>query len=224
MPRTQITAEPGVPQIVITREFTAPRDLVFRAHVDPELLVQWLGPRELKMTVDRYEVRDGGRWRYIHADADGNEYGFHGVFHGTPSPDGVVQTFEFEGVPGHVSLDTWTFNERGGTHAGALGVQLPVGRGSGRDGGLGHGTRGARLGRATGRAAGPAGQVTGGDGMGRLIVSAQMTADAVMDHIEGWFNPRLEDEAYGLGGQDGPARRRPRWTRSTPPTRSCSAA
>ena len=115
MPRTEITADPGVPQIVITREFTAPRDLVFRAHVEPELLVQWLGPRELKMTVDRYEARDGGRWRYVQADAAGNEYGFHGVFHGTPSPDGVVQTFEYEGAPGHVSLDTWTFEDRGGT-------------------------------------------------------------------------------------------------------------
>jgi len=51
----------------------------------------------------------------VHADADGNTYGFHGVFHGTPSPDGVVQTFEFEGEPGHVSLDTWTFEDRGGS-------------------------------------------------------------------------------------------------------------
>jgi uncharacterized protein YndB with AHSA1/START domain len=107
MPRTQITADPGVPQIVITREFTAARDLVFRAHVEPELLAQWLGPRELTMTIDRYEARDGGRWRYVHADAGGHEHGFHGVFHGTPSPDGVVQTFEFEGAPGHVS-SPWT--------------------------------------------------------------------------------------------------------------------
>jgi uncharacterized protein YndB with AHSA1/START domain len=114
MGKTQITAEPGVPQIVITREFDAPRDLVFRACTDPELLVQWLGPRDLTMTIDHYEVRDGGKWRYIHKDAEGNEYGFHGVFHGTPSPDSTVQTFEFEGVPGHVSLDTATFEEHDG--------------------------------------------------------------------------------------------------------------
>ena len=114
MGKTQITAEPGVPQIVITREFDAPRDLVFRAYTDPELLVQWLGPRDLTMTIDQYDVRDGGKWRYLHKDAEGNEYGFHGVFHGTPSPDGTVQTFEFEGVPGHVSLDTLTLEERDG--------------------------------------------------------------------------------------------------------------
>ena len=113
--KTQIIAEPGVPQIVITREFDAPRALLFRAYTDPELLVQWLGPRRLTMAIDHYDVRDGGTWRYIHRDADGNEYGFHGVFHGTPSPDdGVVQTFEFEGAPGHVSLETLTFEERGG--------------------------------------------------------------------------------------------------------------
>jgi uncharacterized protein YndB with AHSA1/START domain len=114
MGKTQITAVPGVPQIVITREFDAPRDLVFRAYTDPELLVQWLGPRDLTMTIDQYDVRDGGKWRYVHKDAEGNEYGFHGVFHGTPSPEGTVQTFEFEGVPGHVSLDTYTIEEREG--------------------------------------------------------------------------------------------------------------
>ena len=108
------TGEPGMPQIIITREFDAPRDLVFRAHTDPELLAQWLGPRDLTMTVDHYDVRDGGKWRYVSKDAAGSEYGFHGVFHGTPSPDGIVQTFEFEGVPGHVSLDTLTLQERDG--------------------------------------------------------------------------------------------------------------
>ncbi len=88
--------------------------MVFRAYTEPELLVQWLGPRDYTMTIDRYEVRDGGTWRYVHTDADGNAYGFHGVFHGTPSVDGIVQTFEFEGAPGHVSLDTLTLEERDG--------------------------------------------------------------------------------------------------------------
>lgn len=114
MSSTSITAEPGVPFIDMTREFDAPRDLIFRAHTDPELLVQWLGPRRLTMVVDRYDVRDGGTWRYIHVEKDGTEYGFHGVFHGTPSPDRIVQTFEFEGAPGHVSLDSLTLEERDG--------------------------------------------------------------------------------------------------------------
>lgn len=114
MGTTRITAEPGIPQIVIEREFDAPRDLIYRAWTDPELLTQWLGPRNLTMEIDHFDVRDGGTWRYVHRDEQGNAYGFHGVFHGDPSPDGVVQTFEFEGAPGHVSLDTLTLEERDG--------------------------------------------------------------------------------------------------------------
>ena len=114
MATTNVTAEPGVPFIDITREFDAPPDLVFRAHTDPDLLVQWLGGDKYEMIVDRYEVRDGGTWRYIHRDGQGNDWAFHGVFHGTPTPEGMVQTFEFEGAPGHVSLDTLTLEDLGG--------------------------------------------------------------------------------------------------------------
>jgi len=113
MGTTKVTAEPGVPFIDITREFDAPRELVFRAHTDPELLTQWLGG-DFEMVVDRFELRDGGTWRYIHRDGEGNEYAFHGVFHGMPTPDRMVQTFEFEGAPGHVALDTLTLEERDG--------------------------------------------------------------------------------------------------------------
>jgi uncharacterized protein YndB with AHSA1/START domain len=114
MSKTEITAEHGIPQIVMTRDFDAPRDLVFRAYTDPQLLVQWLGPRDLTTTIDRYDVRDGGKWRYVQADSEGREHGFHGIFHGAPSPEAIVQTFEYEGVPGHVALDTVTFTERDG--------------------------------------------------------------------------------------------------------------
>lgn len=114
MRKAQITADPGLPFIDIRREFDAPRDVIFRAHTDPELLVQWLGPRGYEMTVDRWEVRDGGAWRYVSRDAEGNEFGFHGVFHGPPTPERLVQTFEFEGAPGHVSLDSLTLEERDG--------------------------------------------------------------------------------------------------------------
>jgi len=114
MAKTQITAEPGVPFIDITREFDAPRDLILRAHTDPDLIVQWMGPSRFEMTVERWEARDGGGWRYVQRDADGNEWGFHGVFHGPASLDGLTQTFEFEGAPGHVSLGSLTFEERNG--------------------------------------------------------------------------------------------------------------
>ncbi len=111
MSETRITAEPGQPFVDVVREFDAPREMVFRAHADPDLIVDWMGPGQFEMTVDRWDVRDGGAWRYTHRDADGNEYGFHGVFHGIQTIDGMTQTFEFEGAPGHVALETITFED-----------------------------------------------------------------------------------------------------------------
>jgi uncharacterized protein YndB with AHSA1/START domain len=115
MASTHFVAEPRVPQVMITREFDAPREFLFRAHTDPDLLVQWFAPRGLTMTVDRFDLRDGGTWRYQHWEPDGTDYAFHGVFHGDPSPGSIVRTFEFEGTPGRVSLWTVTFSERDGT-------------------------------------------------------------------------------------------------------------
>lgn len=114
MATTKIDAPAGLPFTEMTREFDAPRDLVFRAWIEPELLVQWLGPRKYKMTLERWEPRDGGRWRYLHSDDEGNVYGFHGVFHGDQTPDGMLQTFEFDGAPGHVSLEKLVLEERDG--------------------------------------------------------------------------------------------------------------
>jgi uncharacterized protein YndB with AHSA1/START domain len=111
MSPTNVTADPGQPRVVVTREFDAPRELVYRCYTDPELLAQWLGPRRLRMRVDHFDLRHGGTWRYVHIDEDGTEYAFRGVFHGSPSADCIVQTFEFEGAPGHVSLDTAIFEE-----------------------------------------------------------------------------------------------------------------
>ena len=105
--KTIVTAEPGRQEVIVTREFDAPRDLVFKAHTDPELYKQWLGPRGYEMVLDIFEPHSGGRYRYIHKDQDGNEFGFHGVFHEI-SEERMIQTFEFEGLPepGHVTLDT----------------------------------------------------------------------------------------------------------------------
>lgn len=115
MTETKITLGPGTNEIRTEREFDAPRDLVFRAYTEPDLLVQWLGPRRFTMEIDRYEARDGGRYRYIHRDEEGNEHAFRGVFHGDPSPDQMIQTFEWEGMPGHVALDTAVLEDRGDT-------------------------------------------------------------------------------------------------------------
>lgn len=109
-----ITAEPGTPFIDTERAFDAPADLLYRAYTEPDLIAQWLGPRKYETIIDKFDARDGGEWRYINRGADGEEFAFHGVFHAM-SPDHLVQTFEFEGWPGHVSLETLTFEERDGT-------------------------------------------------------------------------------------------------------------
>lgn len=113
---TKITAEPGKQEIIIEREFDAPCELVFKAFTDPKLYVQWLGPRELTTTLETFEPGNGGSWRYIQKDADGNEYAFHGVNHEVLSPERIIGTFEFEGLPekGHVILETARFEELSG--------------------------------------------------------------------------------------------------------------
>ena len=108
--KTTITAEPGKQELFVTREFEAPRELVFKAHTDPEVFVQWLGPQGLTTRLDAFEPVSGGQWRFIQKDADGNEFGFHGVFHEV-TLERIIQTFEFEGLPdsGHVVLETLEF-------------------------------------------------------------------------------------------------------------------
>ena len=98
-------------ELFIVREFDAPRELVFKAHTDPDLYVQWLGPRELTMALERFEPRAGGSYRYIHKDGEGNEYAFHGVNHEVLAPERIISTFEFEGLSekGHVILETVRF-------------------------------------------------------------------------------------------------------------------
>jgi len=108
--KVTVTAEPGRQELFITREFDAPRELVYKAHIDPKLYVQWLGPHGYEMTLETFEPVSGGKYRYIHKDKEGNEYGFHGTFHEI-SMDSMIQTFEFEGYPGHVSLDSMTLDE-----------------------------------------------------------------------------------------------------------------
>jgi uncharacterized protein YndB with AHSA1/START domain len=111
---TQIAADPALPTIVITREFDAPPERVFRAYTERDLVVQWLGPRNLTMKVETFDCRTGGSYRYVHVDEDGTEYGFFGAFHEVRPHDRIVQTFTYEGVPDGVSLETATFEDLGG--------------------------------------------------------------------------------------------------------------
>src|SRR5213082_1251441 len=106
--KTNISAEPGKQEMVITREFDAPRELVFRAMTDPTLITQWWGPRYLTTEVDKLDLRPGGQWRFLNRDAQGNTYGVHGVYHEVLAPERVIATFEFEGLhePGQAPLET----------------------------------------------------------------------------------------------------------------------
>jgi uncharacterized protein YndB with AHSA1/START domain len=108
-----IVAEPGSHQITITRDFAATPDKVWRAFTDPELLAQWMGPDRLTTTIEANEVRNGGRWRMVHTDEDGNEFAFRGVYHGEPSADLSMRTFEWEGLPGHVSFEWMRIEDLG---------------------------------------------------------------------------------------------------------------
>jgi uncharacterized protein YndB with AHSA1/START domain len=114
MTETHFIVEPGKHAITITRVFDAPRELVFKAYTDPELLPQWWGPRKYTTTVERMEVRPGGIWRYIQRGPDGDEHAFHGVYHEAVSPERLIYTFEYEGMPGHVSLETVTLQDQAG--------------------------------------------------------------------------------------------------------------
>lgn len=114
--QTTITAVPGKQEFFITREFEAPRELVFKAFTDPKLLLQWMGPRDLTMEIDKLDNRTGGSYRFFHCDAGGNKYGFNGVIHEIAAPERLIRTFEFEGLPerGHVSLEIALFEALAG--------------------------------------------------------------------------------------------------------------
>ena len=107
----QVTAETGKQELFITREFDAPRELVFKAFTDPELYVQWFGPRYLTTRVEKFDSTNGGSWRTIQTDPQGNHFTFHGVNHEVLSPERIIATFEFDGLPesGHVLLQTIKF-------------------------------------------------------------------------------------------------------------------
>lgn len=109
---TEIIADPKVPLVRIIREFDAPPEKVFRAHTDPELVVQWLGPRDTEMTVDHWDCRSGGSYRYVHGRGD-EQYGFRGCFHEVRPSELIVQTFTFEGFPDGVALEKLVLEDLG---------------------------------------------------------------------------------------------------------------
>jgi uncharacterized protein YndB with AHSA1/START domain len=112
-PTATVVTTPADRQIHIERVFDAPRDRVFAVYTDPQLIPEWWGPRDTTTVVDEMDVRPGGSWRFVMRSADGSESGFRGVYREVTPPERIVQTFEWEGMPGHISVETATFEDLG---------------------------------------------------------------------------------------------------------------
>jgi uncharacterized protein YndB with AHSA1/START domain len=111
MSKTEFIAEPGKQEIIVRRVYDAPRELVFKTYLDPKVRSEWWGPRNLTTIVEKMEGRRGGSWRIVQRDPEGNEFALHGVYHDVVPPERLIETFEWEGMPGHVSFNTATLEE-----------------------------------------------------------------------------------------------------------------
>lgn len=109
----KLSVPEGVPFIDFERAFNFPVSEVFRAHKEPDLIAQWLGPRGYTMEIDHYDFRTGGSYRYLHTGPEGGPYEFKGIFHTVRENEFAIQTFEFGGYPDVVSLDFMTFEDLG---------------------------------------------------------------------------------------------------------------
>jgi uncharacterized protein YndB with AHSA1/START domain len=108
---TTIEADAKVPVIRMSRHFNGTPEQLFRAHTDPALFAQWVGPSAMETRVVEWDARSGGSWRFV-STRNGQEYGFRGCFHEV-RPDRIVQTFTFEGQPDGVALETLWFEDLG---------------------------------------------------------------------------------------------------------------
>ena len=108
-----VSAPEGLPWVDIEREFDAPPEQVFRAHIDPDLVARWMGPHDLTNEIDHWDARDGGSWRYVARRGD-EEYWFRGCFHQIVPGERIVQTFTYEGFPEGVSLEILELEALGG--------------------------------------------------------------------------------------------------------------
>jgi uncharacterized protein YndB with AHSA1/START domain len=106
---TTIDVPPGLPVVEILREFDAPPELVYRAHVEPDLAMAWMGPRDITSRVEHWDARTGGSWRYVSSRGE-DEFGFYGSFHELRPGERIVQTFTYEGMPDSVSLEVLTLD------------------------------------------------------------------------------------------------------------------
>jgi uncharacterized protein YndB with AHSA1/START domain len=114
-PEAAIEPDATVPAIHIRRDFHATPTQLFRAHTDPALFAQWVGPTDIGADITHWDARDGGSWSYTARGTGGREdfeTSFHGCFH-TVREDRIVQTFTWDGLPDGVALETVTFEDLG---------------------------------------------------------------------------------------------------------------
>ena len=111
---TLAVTTPSDREIVMTRTFDAPRELVWEALSKPEHMREWWGPRGFTMPVCEMDFRVGGAYRFVQRGPDGAEYGFRGEYREIVPPERIGWTFEFEGMPGSISVDTMTLTEEDG--------------------------------------------------------------------------------------------------------------
>jgi uncharacterized protein YndB with AHSA1/START domain len=111
MSKNNLVVEREKNQFSMSRIFDAPREAIWKACTDPNLIPKWWGPRYLTTVVEKMEVKVGGVWRYIQTDAEGHVYAFNGVYREIRPPERLTYTFEFEPMAGHIAVDTLTLEE-----------------------------------------------------------------------------------------------------------------
>ena len=110
-PGASVLTTPSDREIVIERVFDAPRDRVWQALTEPDLVAQWWG-RGNKVVIERMEVERGGHWRFVEHSPDG-VHGFEGRYREVTPPERLAFTFEWDGMPGHVVVDTTELEDLG---------------------------------------------------------------------------------------------------------------
>jgi len=116
-PKTKLGYQTTLPSdkvIVMTRVFNAPRELVFRAHLDPAIISQWWGSQASTNSIEKWDARPGGEWRIVSRAADGSEMAFFGEFREILAPERFTWTFGFDGLPNEPGVETFVFEEHAG--------------------------------------------------------------------------------------------------------------
>ena len=122
---TAVVTLPTDTQILITRDFEAPKHLVFKAYTTPELIKRWWGGDRGEVTLAEVDLRVGGKWRYVMTANGGFEVGFHGVYREIIPNERIVSTEIFEGAPEAEAAVTHTFTEKEGRTTLTMLMQLP---------------------------------------------------------------------------------------------------